>query len=179
MTLLSTYTHIRTRITLLLIMTLLGVVASTLPTQAQTGTLPPLSVDQYTCVSDSCSRTMQTQASLYRSGNLAGRLQALTRTRNTVLMTGYTGGVYILLRRSDGAVIGVSGLHTFGVDGKWIGRYDRTDFWQEQFDPRVAAATTQIQVIQQHVPKERLSATLAQIADYKRQACQIFPVPGC
>lgn len=99
-------------------------------------------------------RNMYTHATLQRSGPLAGQLDVMTRTKNNVLLTGFTGGVFILLRNVDGAVIGVTDMQKFGVDGKWIGRYDRTDYWSWSFDPQVAAATASMQIVQQHAAKD-------------------------
>ncbi|WP_232242873.1 hypothetical protein [Paenibacillus sp. GSMTC-2017] len=99
-------------------------------------------------------RNMYTDATLQRSGPLAGQLDVMTRTKNNVLLTGFTGGVFVLLRNADGAVIGVTDMQKYGVDGKWIGRYDRTDYWNWSFDPQVAAATASLQIIQQHSAKD-------------------------
>ncbi|MDQ8739521.1 hypothetical protein [Paenibacillus sp. LHD-38] len=81
-----------------------------------------------------------TRATLQRSGALAGQLDVVTRTKNNVKLTGFTGGVFLLLRTADGAVIGVTDQQKFGVDGQWIGRYDRTDYWSWSFNPEVASA---------------------------------------
>ncbi|MCQ6557599.1 hypothetical protein [Paenibacillus mendelii] len=99
-------------------------------------------------------RYMYTKATLQRAGALAGQLDVVTRTKNNVKLTGFTGGVFILLRNIDGAVIGATSIQKFGVDGQWIGRYDRTDYWSWSFDPQVAAATHSIEIIQQHSAKE-------------------------
>jgi len=112
-------------------------------------------------------RYMYTRATLQRSGALAGQLDVVTRTKNNVKLTGFTGGVFLLLRSAEGAVIGVTDQKKFGVDGQWIGRYDRTDYWSWSFDPQVAAATTSIEIIQQHSAKELDD----QIAYWQRTVC--------
>ena len=91
-------------------------------------------------INQSSPQRMYTEVVLQRDGELAGQLDAVTGTWTGLLARGFTGGVYILLRHGSGAVIGVTGLHTFGVDGRWVGRSNRTDYWSEGFDPRVAAA---------------------------------------
>ncbi|AEI46347.1 hypothetical protein [Paenibacillus mucilaginosus] len=99
-------------------------------------------------------RYMNTRATLQRSGPLAGQLDATTRTKNSVKLTGFTGGVFILLKNSDGAVIGATEQKKFGVDGTWIGRYDRTDYWSAYFPADVAGATASMEIIQQHAAKD-------------------------
>ncbi|WP_224723500.1 hypothetical protein [Paenibacillus vietnamensis] len=126
----------------------------------------PLSQDA-SWQSSTGGRNMYTSATLQRSGPAAGHLDVITRTKNNVLMTGFTGAVFILLRNSDGMVIGVTDQHKFGVDGKWIGRYDRTDYWTHSFDPQVAAATAYMEIIQQHSAKELDD----QIASLQRIVC--------
>jgi hypothetical protein len=139
----------------------------------------PLYAEQLTHINDSGSRTMNTQATLQRGGDYAGQLYARTVTKNTVLASGFTGGVFIVFRNDDGAVVGVSGLHTYGVDGKWVGTYVRDEVWIENFDPQVAAATTQMEIVQQWASTDRIPEILSRIAAYKQQACAIYPVPGC
>ncbi|WP_245583519.1 hypothetical protein [Paenibacillus assamensis] len=112
-------------------------------------------------------RNMYTDAVLQRSGPLAGQLDVTTRTKNNVLMTGFTGGVFILLRNADGAVIGVTAMQKYGVDGKWIGRYDRTDYWNDSFHSQIAAATVSLQIIQQHAAKDLSD----QLAYWQRVVC--------
>lgn len=115
-------------------------------------TIPSLTAEA-TWQSSNGGRYMYTRATLQRSGELAGQLDVVTRTKNNVKLTGFTGGVFLLLRTVDGAVIGVTDQQKFGVDGQWIGRYDRTDYWSWSFSPEVAAATAYIEIIQQHSSK--------------------------
>jgi hypothetical protein len=115
-------------------------------------TIPSLTAEA-TWQSSNGGRYMYTRATLQRSGELAGQLDVVTRTKNNVKLTGFTGGVFILLRTADGAVIGVTDQQKFGVDGQWIGRYDRTDYWSWSFSPEVAAATAYMEIIQQHSSK--------------------------
>ncbi|UVI28377.1 hypothetical protein [Paenibacillus spongiae] len=116
-------------------------------------TIPSLTAES-AWQSSNGGRYMYTRATLQRSGALAGQLDVVTRTKNNVKLTGFTGGVFLLLRTADGAVIGVTDQQKFGVDGQWIGRYDRTDYWSWSFDPQVAAATAYIEIIQQHSAKD-------------------------
>lgn len=121
-------------------------------------------------INQSSAQRMRTELTLQRSGALAGQLDAVTRTWTGIKMRGFTGGVYVLLRHTTGAVIGVTGLHTFGVDGKWVGRADRTEFWQERITPSVAAATVGVEIIQLHTPRDRYNAILAEIVDKAQRA---------
>ncbi|WP_437570125.1 hypothetical protein [Sorangium sp. So ce542] len=138
----------------------------------------PLNAELHTKITDSGARTMFTRATLQRSGAYAGQLYARTVTSNAVKLTGFTGGVFIVLRNDDGAVVGVSGLHTYGVDGTWVGTYRRDEIWIENFDPQVAAAATWLEIVQQRASSDRIPAILATIGQLKQQGCQIINVPG-
>lgn len=129
-------------------------------------TIPALTTEA-TWQSSNGGRYMYTRATLQRSGALAGQLDVVTRTKNNVKLTGFTGGVFLLLRSAEGAVIGVTDQQKFGVDGQWIGRYDRTDYWSWSFNPQVAAATAYIEIIQQHSAKELDD----QVAYWQRTVC--------
>lgn len=135
-------------------------------TSSSTQTIPSLSASAE-WQSSNGGRYMYTRATLQRSGALAGQLDVVTRTKNNVKLTGFTGGVFLLLRSADGAVIGVTDQQKYGVDGQWIGRYDRTDYWSWSFNPQVAAATASIEIIQQHSAKELDE----QLANLQRTVC--------
>jgi len=111
--------------------------------------------------------------------NLApgGQLDAVVHTWTTNWGLGFTGGVYVLLRNSEGSIIGVTQLHSYGVDAKSIfwGTSSRMDYFTEYFDPRVAQATTTLEIIQQQTPKDRLPAIMAQVVQIyntAHQTCQ-------
>ena len=111
--------------------------------------------------------------------NLApgGQLDGVVHTWTTNWGLGFTGGVYVLLRNSEGSIIGVTQLHTYGVDAKSVfwGTSSRVDYFTEYFDPRVAQATTSLEIIQQHTPKDRLPAIMAQVVQIynaAHQTCQ-------
>jgi len=121
----------------------------------------PLSTSQYNEVEPGSGFRMQSDVNLGSNG----QLDVVTHTWTTSWGFGFTGGVYVLLRNSEGTVIGATHLHTFGVDAKSIfwGRSTRYDYWAEFVDPRVAAATVSIQIIQQHTPQNRLQDIVAQV----------------
>lgn len=62
-------------------------------------------------------------------------------------------------------------MHVFGVDGAWMGRSDRTDYWGEEFDPDVTARTRTLAVVHTGAPQvlqrtvERAIAGLWRIAN--------------
>ncbi|AKT38188.1 hypothetical protein [Chondromyces crocatus] len=140
--------------------------------------LHPLQAHLESKITDSGARTMLTDVTLQRSGEHAGQLYARTVTSNRVRLTGFTGGVFVVLKNDQGAVVGISGLHTFGVDGRSIGTYRRDEVWIEQIDPRVAAATTQIEIVHQRATRDRLPSILKRIAEFKQAGCQIIHVQG-
>jgi hypothetical protein len=75
-----------------------------------------------------------------------GHIDAQTRTRSLSWFCGYHSGVYLLFADAAGSTIGSSTLQVFGVDGAWMGRSDRTDYWGEEIDPDVAARTRTLAV---------------------------------
>lgn len=82
-----------------------------------------------------------------------GHIDAQTRTRTGTWFGGFTGGVQILFEDANGFAIGGTQIHSFGVDGTWIGRSDRTDYWFEDIDPTVARRTTAIHVLHFWYPR--------------------------
>ena len=86
---------------------------------------------------------MGTRAVLYENGHI----DAVTHTMSVTWLGGFKGGVYILLEDANGNIIGsTSNQHVFGVDGRWIGRSDRVDYWAEDIDPDLARRTRKLRV---------------------------------
>jgi hypothetical protein len=100
-----------------------------------------------------------------------GHIDAQTRTRSVSWFCGYHSGVYLLFGDAAGSTIGSSTMHVFGVDGAWMGRSDRTDYWGEDIDPDVTARTRTLAVVHTGAPQvlqrtvERAIAGLWPIAD--------------
>jgi len=101
----------------------------------------------------------------------SGHLDAQTQTRSISWFIGYHSGVYLLFADAAGSIIGSSTMRVFGVDGAWMGRSDRTDYWGEEIDPEVAARTRTLAVAHTGAPQvlqrtvERAIAGLWPIAD--------------
>jgi hypothetical protein len=93
---------------------------------------------------------MWTGADLWRD---SGYLRATTRTRTYTALGGFTGGAQVVLLGQGGTMIGSTGIHSFGVDGYWIGRNDRTDTWYERVDPSLAARAVSLGVVHAWTPK--------------------------
>jgi hypothetical protein len=132
--------------------------------------LSTLEAEAETVINQSSPQRMRTEVVLQRSGELAGRLDGITRTWTGILMRGFTGGVYVQLRNPNRAVIGVTELRSYGVDGKWVGRSDRTEAWVEQFSAAVAANTVELEIIQLHTPRDRYAQIVAEVAEKVRIA---------
>lgn len=95
-------------------------------------------------------RYMHTSAQLTSDGVL----HATTRTWTDILLGGFHGAVRVFLLNAQGDIVGVSDpVHTYGVDGKWIGVHDRTDIWTATFDPQVAASTTSLRFVHSWDPQ--------------------------
>ncbi|SNS00378.1 hypothetical protein [Blastococcus mobilis] len=72
-----------------------------------------------------------------------GRIHGSTRTATFTLFGGFTGGCRILVFDANMILLDVSPENTYGVDGKWIGTNDRTDYWEHYLDlGRVGGAVT-------------------------------------
>jgi hypothetical protein len=100
-----------------------------------------------------------------------GHLDAQTRTRTINWFSGYHSGVYLLFADAVGHTIGASTMQVFGVDGAWMGRSDRTDYWGEEIDPDVTGRARTLAVAHTGAPQvlqrtvERAIAGLWPIAD--------------
>jgi hypothetical protein len=92
---------------------------------------------------------MDTHGTLLKSGHI----DATTRTRTETDLGGFHGAVQILLEDANGQTIGNTAPHVFGVDGKWIGRSDRTDYWTQDLDPSLTQRTTAIHVLHFWAPQ--------------------------
>jgi len=64
-----------------------------------------------------------------------GHIDATTHTETDTDFGGFHGGVSLLFSDASQAVIGQSNTHSFAVDGKWVGRSNRDDYWGEDIDP--------------------------------------------
>jgi hypothetical protein len=124
-----------------------------------------LSTDVEEAVTRSGARRMRTSATYFPGDH---RVVATTRTWNAVKLTGFTGGVQLVFLNADGRVIGASDMHTFGVDGTWIGRYDRTDYWEEQIDAPWAAEAVEVRAVHSHAGRVRLQEIVQQAVDAVR-----------
>jgi hypothetical protein len=96
---------------------------------------------------------MRTTATLSQ----AGMLSATTNTRSAQDMRGFTGGVIVSVGDENGGILAVSGVHAFGVDGKWIpGKVsDRTDPWQENFGANAAQHGRTLLIKHVHASRNR------------------------
>jgi len=73
-----------------------------------------------------------------------GHVDATTRTRTITMFGGFHGGVNMVYSDAEGFPVGMSATQRYGVDGTWIGRSDRTDYWSEELSEDWATRTTTI-----------------------------------
>lgn len=118
----------------------------------------PIRIKEYTRIGT--AKHMETIATLSANGNLSVQ----TTTWTTWKAKGFTGGVVIAVGDEQGNLLYQSQVHSFGVDGEWIGRSRRTDFWQENIDPNLLKNVSQIRIIHFHNPKNRLIKILKETA---------------
>lgn len=82
-----------------------------------------------------------------------GDLNANTRTWTNNSLVGFTGGVFIGLTDSFETIIWRTDLKTSGVDGKLIGKSDRTEVWQAVVPPSIFKRTRGYVIVHEHTPK--------------------------
>jgi hypothetical protein len=82
-----------------------------------------------------------------------GTLSVTTRTWTNILLGGFHGAVHAEIYDAYNRFLDKTDVHTFGVDGKWIGRSDRTDSWTYTFDPAKAAQAKSIKFVNSWDPQ--------------------------
>lgn len=82
-----------------------------------------------------------------------GRIDALTHTETDTDLGGFHGGVGLIFSDANQVVIGQSNTHSFGVDGKWIGRNKRDDYWGEDVPANLRQRIADFQILQFWDPK--------------------------
>ncbi|HEY0418442.1 MAG TPA: hypothetical protein VGC80_02880 [Acetobacteraceae bacterium] len=79
-----------------------------------------------------------------RKTDQGGHVDATTRTRTITAFGGFHGGVNMVYSDAQGFPVGMSATQRFGVDGTWIGRSDRTDYWSQDLSNDWATRTTSV-----------------------------------
>src|SRR5262249_8961451 len=69
-------------------------------------------------------------------------------TRTITMFGGFRGGVNIVYSDAEDFPVGMSETQAFGVDGTWIGRSDRTDYWSQDLPQDWATRITKITINQ-------------------------------
>ncbi|WP_428957315.1 PLAT/LH2 domain-containing protein [Streptomyces sp. cg35] len=87
---------------------------------------------------------MWTDARLERD---TGFLLAKTRIQSVVKLAGFHGAAQVVLLNAHQEVLARSDMHTWGVDGVWIGTNDRTEVWSHSFDPDTVRQATALGVL--------------------------------
>jgi hypothetical protein len=92
---------------------------------------------------------MQSKVTLRQNGHI----DATTHTETDTDLGGFTGGVSLLFCDANQVVIGQSHVHSFGVDGKWIGRNKRDDYWGEDVEANLRQRIGEFTILQFWDPK--------------------------
>ena len=87
--------------------------------------------------------------------NSSGKLTATTRTWTERKYWGFTGGVTIVLTDASKNPIWYSQTQRYGVDGRKIGRNDRTETWQATVPKNILDRVGGYAIVQQHNPTRR------------------------
>ena len=120
----------------------------------------PIRVKEYTRIDT--AKHMETIATLNANGIIA----AQTTTWTTWKAKGFTGGVIAVVGDENGNIRYRSSVHSFGVDGEWIGRSKRTDMWQETANITNINSAKQLKIIHFHNPTNRLLEFLKKLPEY-------------
>jgi hypothetical protein len=91
---------------------------------------------------------MHTDVTLYASGLLNG----VTHTWEVTDLRGFRGSVAVALLNQAREFLWVSGTHSFGVDGRWIGTSERYDNWSDNAPAAVLPLVSYIAIIQKPEP---------------------------
>jgi hypothetical protein len=83
-----------------------------------------------------------------RKTESGAHIDATTRTRTITMFGGFRGAVNIVYSDAEGFPVGMSETQSFGVDGTWIGRSDRTDYWSQDLPQDWAVRITKITINQ-------------------------------
>jgi hypothetical protein len=96
---------------------------------------------------------METQARLTLA---TGEVTGTTRTWTATLLGGFHGGAYLIISDEDDYPIanGQSPLWRYGVDGKLVGRSDRTDAFTWYINPADAQRARQMRVFHTWAPDD-------------------------
>uniref|UniRef100_A0A914XPQ9 Uncharacterized protein n=1 Tax=Plectus sambesii TaxID=2011161 RepID=A0A914XPQ9_9BILA len=85
-----------------------------------------------------------------------GLLSAQTRTWSSDKAKGFTGGVFIALFDETRSVQWNTEQKQYGVNGKWLGKSDRTDTWTEQVPTDVLPNIKYFAIVHRHTPTGRV-----------------------
>ena len=99
-------------------------------------------------------------------------IDATTRTRTITMFGGFHGGVNIVYSDAQGFPVGMSDTQSYGVDGTWIGRSDRTDYWYQDLPQDWATRITKITINQFWNPWS-LQDTVRKLVDTVRPIVEI------
>ncbi len=85
-----------------------------------------------------------------------GNLNARTKTWTSRKTSGFTGGVLIAFTDKSGNAIWSTQQQRYGVDGKWIGKSNRTVNWQAKVPPEILSRIGGYAIVQEHTPRGRV-----------------------
>ena len=88
--------------------------------------------------------------------NSSGNLKATTRTWSRRRFSGFTGGVFIILTDRSKNPIWTSEQHRYGVNGRKLGKSDRTEKWQATVPKSILDKVEGYAIVQQHTPTRRV-----------------------
>jgi len=108
-----------------------------------------------------------------RKTSPGGHVDATTRTRTITMFGGFHGAVNMVYSDAQGFPVGMSDTQRYGVDGTWIGRSDRTDYWSQDLPEDWAARTTTITLFHFWQP-DRLDDVVRRAVDMAKPVVDII-----
>jgi hypothetical protein len=110
---------------------------------------------------------------MLRKTTTGGHADATTRTRTITMFGGFHGGVNMIYGDAEGIAVGMSDTQRYGVDGTWIGRSDRTDYWSQDLSEDWASRTTNITLAHFWLP-DRLDDVVRRYVDMAKPIVEII-----
>lgn len=97
-----------------------------------------------------------------------GRLDGQTRTWTSDTLSGFEGGVLVVIADIRGKILWTSTLHKYGVNGTAQGHSDRTETWSETVPDAVMNNAAVLAIAQQNVGKN------FNLTDFLNQTAQVL-----
>ena len=83
-----------------------------------------------------------------------GKIKATTMVKTVTNLGGFHGAVIIAFADGENIALGQTQSHIWGVDGTWIGRSERHEYWEEDIDKDIVDRCSYIYIFHTWLPNE-------------------------